>query len=97
MLGGDLNIIRPNDLIDPDFLALGITYSSAHRELSKRAQGKSVVHIHCFDVAEIDFSFPSKEEQETISSVILAVDNLIALHQRKLNAYCGVSPSPERR
>ena len=83
MLGGDLNIVRPDGLIDPDFLALGITYGSAHRDLSKRAQGKSVVHLHGSDVAAIGFLFPSRKEQAAISSIVLAFDDLIALHQRK--------------
>ena len=83
MLGGDLNVVRPSVKIDPDFLALGITYGSAHRELSKRAQGKSVVHLHGDDIAAINFAFPTKEEQGAISLTILALDSLITLHQRK--------------
>ena len=74
MLGGDLNVVRPSIKIDPDFLALGITYGSAHRELSKRAQGKSVVHLHGDDIAAINFAFPTKEEQGAISLTILALD-----------------------
>lgn len=84
MIGGDLNVVRPSIKIDPDFLALGITYGSAHRELSKRAQGKSVVHLHGDDIAAINFAFPTKEEQGAISLTILALDELITLHQRKL-------------
>ncbi|MBM6688081.1 restriction endonuclease subunit S [Collinsella tanakaei] len=85
MLGSDLNIVRPDGRIDPDFLALGITYGGAHRELSKRAQGKSVVHLHGSDIAEVDFFFPEKEEQVVISSSILAFDDLITLRQRELD------------
>ena len=94
MLGGDLNIVKPGAQIDQDFLALGITYGSTHRELSKRAQGKSVVHLHGDDIAAISFPFPSKGEQEAVSSAILALDDLIALHQRKLN---GAQRKPVRR
>ncbi|MBM6942107.1 restriction endonuclease subunit S [Collinsella intestinalis] len=85
ILGGDLNIVRPDRRVDQDFLALGITYGRTHRELSKRAQGKSVVHLHGTDIAEVDFAFPSREEQSAIASAILAFDDLIALHQRKLD------------
>ena len=84
ILGGDLNIVRPDRRVDQDFLALGITYGRTHRELSKRAQGKSVVHLHGTDIAEVDFAFPSREEQSAIASAILAFDDLIALHQRKV-------------
>lgn len=43
ILGGDLNIIYPNNKILPSFLALIITYSCCQAELAKKAQGKSVV------------------------------------------------------
>ena len=86
MLGGDLNIVKPNNQLDQDFLALGITYGRTHRELSKRAQGKSVVHLHGDDIANVCLSFPSRKEQIAISSTILGFDSLITLHQRKRNS-----------
>ena len=83
MLGGDLNIVTPDAGIDPDYLALGITYGSAHGELTKRAQGKSVVHIHNEDIAEIEFPYPCIDEQKRIASLMLNLDSLITLHQRE--------------
>lgn len=84
LLGGDLNIIRPTENLLPSFLALSISNGSAHREMSKRAQGKSVVHLHNEDLAQIDLKYPSVEEQSKITACINWVDNLITLHQRKL-------------
>lgn len=84
LLGGDLNIIRPIENLLPSFLALSISNGSAHREMSKRAQGKSVVHLHNEDLAQIDLKYPSVEEQSKITACINWVDNLITLHQRKL-------------
>ena len=84
LLGGDLNIIRPIENLLPSFLALSISNGSAHREMSKRAQGKSVVHLHDEDLAQIDLKYPSVEEQSKITACINWVDNLITLHQRKL-------------
>ena len=46
LLGGDLNILRPFDFINPLFLALAISNGEPQKELAKKAQGKSVVHIH---------------------------------------------------
>ena len=46
ILGGDLNIIAPSKDLNPTFLALTITYGNAHNDLSRFAQGKSVVHLH---------------------------------------------------
>ena len=85
MLGGDLNVVTPSREIDPDFLAIGITYGRAHSDLAKRAQGKSVVHIHGEDIADMSFTYPGIREQRAISSFILNFDDLIALHLRELN------------
>ena len=84
ILGGDLNVVTPTSKLDPDYTALAITYSKAHDDLAKRAQGKSVVHVHGNDIAEVEVSYPSESEQKRISSVVLHLDNLITLHQRKL-------------
>ena len=84
MLGGDLNVVIPSEELEPDFLALGITHGKAHADLAKRAQGKSVVHIHNEDISDIDFAFPGTEEQTAISTVVLRLDSLITLHQRKV-------------
>ena len=84
ILGGDLNVVTPIGKLDPDYTALAITYSKAHDDLAKRAQGKSVVHVHGNDIAEVEISYPSESEQKRISSVVLNLDSLITLHQRKL-------------
>ena len=83
ILGGDLNVIMPEKSLDPDYIALGITYSKAHDDIAKRAQGKSVVHVHNADIAEVEMAYPSIDEQRVISSFILSLDNLITLHQRE--------------
>ena len=46
LLGGDLNVVMPNEEINSAFLAISISNGSSQRELAKKAQGKSVVHIH---------------------------------------------------
>lgn len=81
ILGGDLNVVTPTAKLDPDYTALAITYSKAHDDLAKRAQGKSVVHVHGNDIAEVEVSYPSESEQKCISSVVLNLDSLITLHQ----------------
>ena len=83
ILGGDLNVVTPTGKLDPDYTALAITYSKAHDDLAKRAQGKSVVHVHGNDIAEVEISYPSESEQKRISSVVLNLDSLITLHRRK--------------
>ena len=93
ILGGDLNVITPVCNLDPDYTALAITYSKAHDDLAKRAQGKSVVHVHGNDIAEVEISYPSESEQRCISSIVLDLDSLITLHQRKLELLRNIKKS----
>lgn len=84
VLGGDLNIIKPNERIDPVFLALAISNGAPNRDMVKRAQGKSVVHLHNSDLKKINLVFPQIDEQRNIAEFNLKIDRLITLHQRKL-------------
>ncbi len=84
LLGGDLNILRPFNFINPLFLALTISNGEPQKELAKKAQGKSVVHIHNSDIQEVTVSFPTRAEQDRIVAVFRSLDNLITLHQRKV-------------
>ena len=86
LLGGDLNIIVPDDYINPVFLALTISNGNQQKELSKRAQGKSVVHIHNSDLENVVLLYPKYEEQEKIGEYFSKLDSLITLHQRKCDA-----------
>ena len=83
LLGGDLNILRPFNFINPLFLALTISNGEPQKELAKKAQGKSVVHIHNSDIQEVTVSFPTRAEQDRIVAVFRSLDNLITLHQRQ--------------
>ena len=84
VLGGDLNIIHPSDDLDSTFLAISISNGNPHKEMAKRAQGKSVVHLHNNDLAQIKLWYPSVTEQRKISQYFSGLDTLITLHQRKL-------------
>ena len=83
LLGGDLNIIKPNNNIDSKFLSLSISNGNSQRELAKKAQGKSVVHIHNKEIQDLIIPFPCIEEQKNISKYFFKLDRLITLHQRK--------------
>ncbi|KZK49252.1 Type I restriction-modification system specificity subunit S [Lactococcus cremoris] len=85
ILGGDLNIIKPVNYIDSIFLALTISNGSQQKEMSKRAQGKSVVHLHNSDLKQVNILYPKLEEQQKIGSFFKQLDNTIVLHQRKLD------------
>ena len=81
ILGGDLNIVKPNTEIDASFLALTISNGRQQKELSKKAQGKSVVHLHNSDLKEVNLVFPQKEEQTEIGHFFRQLDATITLHQ----------------
>ncbi|MEG3335710.1 restriction endonuclease subunit S, partial [Streptococcus suis] len=85
ILGGDINIIRLHSEIFPVFLALTISNGKQQKGLSKRAQGKSVVHLHNSDLKKVDLDFPTHPEQEAIGSFFSDLDQLITLHQRQLD------------
>ena len=89
LLGGDLNILKPFDFINPLFLALAISNGEPQKELAKKAQGKSVVHIHNTDIQEVTIAYPSNTEQDRIVSVFRQLDNLITLHQRECISFTG--------
>ena len=86
LLGGDLNVVTPNKDINSAFLALSISNGGPQKELAKKAQGKSVVHIHKEEIKGLDIAFPERAEQDKISVYFSNLDNLITLHQRKCNA-----------
>lgn len=84
LLGGDLNVIHPNDNIFPVFLALSISYGEPHKEMARRAQGKSVVHLHNSDLADIKLQYPSLREQKKIGDFFIKLDQLVEIYQHKL-------------
>ena len=86
LLGGDLNVITPSEVLESMFLALNITYGKAHKDMSKLAQGKSVVHLHNADLKTIVLQYPSILEQRKICEFFKSLDNLITLHQRQCEA-----------
>ncbi len=83
LLGGDLNVVTPNKDINSAFLALSISNGGPQKELAKKAQGKSVVHVHNEEIKGLDIAFPEREEQDRISAYFSNLDNLITLNQRK--------------
>jgi type I restriction enzyme S subunit len=86
IIGGDLNIIETKKLIEPYFLALLITFGKSHIKLVKKAQGKSIVHLHSRDFYDIPVSFPSLEEQRKISFFFAKIDSYINILEKKVTS-----------
>lgn len=53
--------------------------------MSKRAQGKSVVHLHNSDLKQVNILYPKLEEQQQIGEFFWTLEETIVLHQRKLD------------
>lgn len=85
ILAGDLNIIKPNSTVDSLFLGLSISNSNLQKELIKRVQGSSVVHLYNSDIEEANLSYPTFKEQQKIGQLFKHFDEMIALQQRKID------------
>ena len=86
ILGGDLNIIYPEKTILPSYLANLISYGPLHFELSKKAQGKSVVHLHNDDLSNVIIEFPPLPEQTAIAEILSTADREIELLAQSIEA-----------
>ncbi|MFV0247916.1 MAG: restriction endonuclease subunit S [Tenacibaculum sp.] len=85
ILGGDLNIITPKEDLNSTFLALTISNGKVYKDLVKKAQGKSVVHIRNSDLQETLIPYSKdKTEQSQIGNFFQNLDQLITQHQQKL-------------
>lgn len=87
ILGGDLNIIKANPSISPSFLSLTISNGNSQKELAKKAQGKSIVHLHNSDLKEVNLSYPSLEEQHKIDELYEKIDNVLILQKKIIEQY----------
>ena len=82
LLGGDINIIRPNKGINGSCLSLAL--NANRKELIRLIKGTTVRHIHNSEIKDIVICLPKLEtEQVRISSYFKRLDHLITLHQQK--------------
>ncbi len=83
LLGGDINILTPSSDVDSLFMAISLSGGSAHGDVIKMAQGKSVVHLHQTDLRKVVLAYPTLSEQMRINGCFRNLERLIALNQRK--------------
>ena len=75
-------------------LFTAIMYNATLRnEFAIRVEGGSVTNLYYEKLKDIDVAFPKKEEQEKISQFFYKIDNLITLHQRKLEKLKNIKKS----
>ena len=77
-------VIRPYKDINGNFICYYTKGNIEQRKkLSKKAQGLTIVHLYYHSIKDENIMVPNKDEQDKIASVLLNIDNLITLHQRK--------------
>ena len=69
---------------DPLFSATMFN-ATLQKEFAIRVEGGSVTNLYFDKLRNIDISYPSLQEQKEIGAFFENIDNLITLHQRKLN------------
>ena len=82
ILGGDINILRPNRNIDGSFLSYNINANRS--QLLKLIKGTTVKHIYNDDLKDVLVRVPEKEEQKLIVDLFRNIDNQIAIEEEKL-------------
>lgn len=83
MLGGDINILRPNSNISPVFLSYMINLQK--KKIMRLVSGSTVRHIYSKDITKIIYRIPASfEEQQKIADFLVALDDKIKLEEAKL-------------
>ena len=89
------SIFEPTELANPEFLGKLFTRKDFTNEMIRWRQG--VIYgqwkIHETDFLKIDIKAPAKDEQEKIGNVFYFLDNLITLHQSKLEKLKNIKKS----
>ena len=78
-LGGDINIIRSKQ--NGVFLAYYL--NSKKREMSRYAQGISVIHLYTTNLKRLELSLPCSKEQQKIANFLSSVDTRIEQLEKK--------------
>ncbi|MCI7077111.1 restriction endonuclease subunit S [Campylobacter sp.] len=82
IIGGDLNILKPK--INSIFLAYKLSNGNTKKEISKKAQGKSVVHLYNNDLKNIKIRIPNDiKEQEKIGEFFRKIDGILDLENSR--------------
>lgn len=83
LLGGDLNIFRPKENVSGAFLSYQIN-GVRKFELSKLAQGASVVHLYSNSLKNFKVKLPTFDEQQKIALFFKSLDKKIEKQQVKI-------------
>lgn len=77
IVGGDINILRPQPGIDGRYLSLAI--NSQKQKLYPLIVGSTIRHLHASDLKGLSYFFPSIEEQQKIAEFFTALDEKLSI------------------
>ena len=86
ILGGDLNILRPKSNVSAAFLSYQLNGVRRY-DIAKKAQGKSIVHLHNSDLKEVLVSIPTYDEQLHIVELLTKIDEMIDAQIKIIDDY----------
>ena len=78
---------------NPFFIKYLLSSSSIREQITHRAQGAQHINVSQDTLNDVALLMSSMREQEAIGLVLLHLDNLITLHQRKYDKLCAVKKS----
>lgn len=79
-------VIRNEKIVDNGYLYQYLKAPFLLNYVAQTATGGTIKHLNQSILVDFPVSMPSKGEQELIGDAFLRLDNLITLHQRKLDA-----------
>lgn len=86
IIGGDINILRPKEGIDGEFLARVINANT--KKFKRFLEGSVILHLKNENIKEVSIRIPkSIEEQRKIAAALAAYDEMIAVKTAKLEIW----------
>lgn len=82
-IGGDINLFRPTELIDSNYLSYQIS-SIRKNDLAKLAQGSTVYHLYAPSLKKLKVVIPSIKEQQKIADILSSVDDQLEEYNTKI-------------
>ena len=84
---------RPTDIIDPYYMAYMLRSEAVRKKIIYLAQGISRYNISKNGVMRIEIPLPDIAEQRLVGEYFKSLDNLITLHQRKVERLQNIKKS----
>ena len=84
---------KPKEKIEPYFLIYEYQTDRTKKKIENITTGNTIKHILASDMQKFEVDIPKYEEQKVIAGYFRRLDNLITLHQRKLEKLKNIKKS----